>query len=116
MKWLALLVAVLFVPAPASAEARPTLIAMDSRRRQRLRHLGGWTIHPHFLPRSGVSAIWMYTIADRTWSQITDGKGGDREPAWSPDSRRAVFVSGRDGQTDLWIVDIATRTIQTADQ
>jgi len=112
MKWLALLVAVLFVPAPASAEARPTLIAMDPA--------GGSdsviSADGRFIltssRRSGVSAIWMYTIADRTWSQITDGKGGDREPAWSPDSRRAVFVSGRDGQTDLWIVDIATRTIK----
>ena len=54
----------------------------------------------------------MYTVADRTWSQITDGKGDDREPAWSPDSRRAVFVSKRGGQTDLWIVDIATRALK----
>lgn len=112
MKWPALLVAALLVSTPASAEPRTTLIAMDPA--------GGSdsviSADGKFIltssRRSGVSAIWMYSIADRTWSQVTDGQGGDREPAWSPDSRRAVFVSGRDGQTDLWIVDIATRAIR----
>lgn len=111
MKWLALAVAALLAPAPAAAEARPTLIAMDPA--------GGGdsaiSADGKFIltssRRNGVTALWMYTIADRTWSRLTDGQGGDREPAWSPDSRRAVFVSGRGGQTDLWILDIATRTI-----
>lgn len=112
MKRPTLLVAALLVAAPAAAEPRSTLIAMDPAG-------GGDSVvsaDGQFIltssQRNGSSAIWMYGIADRTWSQITDGQGGDREPAWSPDSRRAVFVSGRGGQTDLWIVDIATRAIQ----
>jgi TolB protein len=112
MKWLLLLIPMVFTPALALAEPRPTLIAMDPA--------GGSdaviSADGRFIltssRRSGVTAIWMYTIADRTWSQITDGKGDDTEPSWSPDSSRAVFVSKRDGQTDLWIVDIATRALK----
>src|SRR5260370_33531166 len=112
MKWLLLLIPMVFTPALALPEPRPTLIAMDPA--------GGTdaviSADGRFIltssRRSGVTAIWMYTIADRTWSQITDGKGDDTEPSWSPDSSRAVFVSKRDGQTDLWIVDIATRALK----
>ena len=112
MKWLAVVVAVSFAPAPATAEARPTLITTDPAGGADAAISADGRFILTSSRRGGVSAIWMYTIADRTWSQITDGKGEDSEPSWSPDSRRAVFVSRRGGQTDLWIVDIATRALK----
>jgi TolB protein len=112
MKWLAVLIAASFASSPSWAEPKPTLIAMDATGGNDAVISSDGRFILTSSRRGGVSAIWMYTVVDRTWSQITDGKGDDREPAWSPDSNRAVFVSTRDGQTDLWIVDIATRALQ----
>ena len=57
--------------------------------------------------------IHVVEIASRDARQITSGDYDDSEPAWSPDSKRIVFVSNRtekpdrNRNTDLWIVDVA---------
>jgi Tol biopolymer transport system component len=38
--------------------------------------------------------------------RITAGLGFDAQPVISPDGTRIVFVSDRDGSTDLWIADV----------
>ncbi|MEJ2409606.1 MAG: hypothetical protein P8Y48_09770 [Novosphingobium sp.] len=52
----------------------------------------------------GQSAIWLFDRQTGNWRQLTEVGNGDREPAVSPDGRFVIFVSDRNGQTDLWAV------------
>ncbi|MEJ2457368.1 MAG: DPP IV N-terminal domain-containing protein [Novosphingobium sp.] len=57
----------------------------------------------------GQSAIWLFDRQTGNWRQLTEVGNGDREPAVSPDGRFVIFVSDRNGQTDLWAVDVASK-------
>ncbi len=54
--------------------------------------------------------IWVRDAAGATWTQLTRGAAWDRQPAWSPDGLSLVFVSNREGQDDLYRLEIATPT------
>lgn len=54
------------------------------------------------------SAVWLFDRRTADWRQLTKTGNGDREPAISPDARFVVFVSDRNGQTDLWAIDVAS--------
>ncbi len=43
------------------------------------------------------SDIWIQDIAHKTESRFTTNEREDRNPVWSPDGRRLVFSSNRDG-------------------
>jgi len=43
-------------------------------------------------------------------ARITNSPANESEVAWSPDSRRLVYVSDRDGATHLFLYDFATNT------
>jgi hypothetical protein len=45
------------------------------------------------------------TAEGKDWVRLTDSPGADGLPSFSPDGRRIVYVSDRDGNHDLWIVD-----------
>jgi hypothetical protein len=47
--------------------------------------------------------------AQDSWIAVTDGKGLDREPRWSPDGKLIYFLSDRDGFRCIWAqrVDLA---------
>lgn len=49
------------------------------------------------------SDIWVHTVASRTLSRLTLG-GTNQYPAWSPDGRRLLFGSDRDGSMKLFSV------------
>ena len=38
-------------------------------------------------------------------TQLTNGAGSDLRPSWSPDGRRIVFQSDRDGDPDIYIIN-----------
>ncbi len=40
---------------------------------------------------------------------LTDFKADSLRPAWSPDGRRLLFCSNRDGNYDIWLLDLASR-------
>jgi Tol biopolymer transport system component len=38
-------------------------------------------------------------------TRLTNNPAGDWNPAWSPDSSRIAFVSGRDGGYEVYVTD-----------
>ena len=38
-------------------------------------------------------------------AQLTDHAAADYDPAWSPDGSRILFVSERDGNAELYVMD-----------
>ncbi|HKV73953.1 MAG TPA: S9 family peptidase [Gemmatimonadales bacterium] len=48
------------------------------------------------------SKIWMVELGSGRMVQLTAGAGSDRAPRWSPDGRSIVFLSNREGGSQLW--------------
>ncbi len=61
--------------------------------------------------RNGQMNIWLYTVADGSTRQLTQGPGGDYQPNWSPDGARIAFLSSRAGNVDIWAVEVASGTL-----
>ncbi len=58
--------------------------------------------------RNGDMNLYLYSLQDHSYRQITKGPGGDFQPQWSLDGKRLVFFSSRTGDADIWLLDIAT--------
>ena len=48
------------------------------------------------------SDIWIYDIASATLSKLTSEGGRSFRPEWSPDGKRVIYGSNRDGRSALW--------------
>jgi serine/threonine-protein kinase len=46
--------------------------------------------------------IWVWDLARRTLTRLTDGHALDTTPVWTPDSARIIFTSRRDGIGNLY--------------
>jgi TolB protein len=46
-------------------------------------------------------------MADSSERQLTGGPGGDYQPNWDPNGRNIVFFSARDGNPDIWSVQLS---------
>ena len=60
------------------------------------------------------SDIWITEIDTGTTRSITEGKGSNWLPSWSPDGRYLAFLSDRDGtdQARVWIWDAEKNKLQ----
>ena len=47
----------------------------------------------------------IYALADRSVRRMTDLRSDDRNPSWSPDGRRIVFQSHRDGSWNIYAMN-----------
>lgn len=55
--------------------------------------------------KDGVTRIYRADIgASARTVELTDGKQRDDQPAWSPDGKYLVYVSDRQGETDLYLM------------
>ena len=73
--------------------------------------------------RNGVSDLYLWNLASKSLTQVTDDKYADLQPAWSPDGRTVAVVSDRGSGTSfetleyakprISLIDIATGRIQT---
>ncbi len=65
------------------------------------RYLDDWNI--------AFSALWLVPAAGGAPIQLTSGEALNLSPAWAPDSRRLLFVSGRSGTRDIYQLDLDSR-------
>jgi eukaryotic-like serine/threonine-protein kinase len=56
-------------------------------------------------PRQNLREIPLKAGATTSARWLTRGVSGDRQPAYSPDGKRIVFSSNRNGNLDLWEID-----------
>ena len=52
----------------------------------------------------GTTRIWRVWLDGRAPVPLTDGRHRDDQPSWSPDGGHLVFVSEREGDTDLYLM------------
>jgi Tol biopolymer transport system component/serine/threonine protein kinase len=62
--------------------------------------------------RNGDMNLYLYSLQNQSYTQITNGPGGDFQPQWSLDGKRLVFFSSRAGNADIWLSDIATGALK----
>jgi Tol biopolymer transport system component len=53
------------------------------------------------------SDIWLVSVEDGLASQLTLALGEDGDPVWSPDGKRVVFASNRNGTFDIYQKDMS---------
>ena len=57
------------------------------------------------------SHLYVWTLADSSLKQVTEGEYDASQPTWSPDGRLVAFVANRteepdaNGNSDIWLVD-----------
>jgi WD40-like Beta Propeller Repeat len=49
--------------------------------------------------------LWIEDLAQRTCTQITTGVGSNGSATWSPDGTRIAFVSTRDGNPEIYVMN-----------
>ncbi len=60
--------------------------------------------------RAGDMNIWLFSLADASTRQLTEGRGGDFQPNWSPDKKKIAFFSSRTGSPNIFEIDVAGGT------
>ena len=55
------------------------------------------------------SSIYIMNVDGSELTPITTAPGGDFDPAWSPDGSQIAFTSMRDGQKEIYILELENR-------
>ena len=58
--------------------------------------------------QAGQWDVWILTLADGSFSPLTETAFDEREPEFSPDGREVVFASNRSGEYEIWALELAT--------
>lgn len=61
------------------------------------------------LRENGRDQLWAFTIGKGNPVRLTNSANADnRDPVWSPDGTRIAFASNRDGNWELYVLDMTT--------
>jgi len=52
-----------------------------------------------------ITHLWIVALAGGESRQLTSNAAGEDRGRWSPDGKKFLFVSGRDGGSQIWIAD-----------
>jgi eukaryotic-like serine/threonine-protein kinase len=91
-------------------------LATGERRRVRGRDAAqpSWSPHGYRIAYWGVAGsqriVWTVAADGGQPTQVTDGRGLDWNPVWSPDGSALYFASDRSGVMNLWRVPIDERS------
>lgn len=55
--------------------------------------------------RTGDYELWKINVNNEATERVTESAGLDTYPAWSPDGVHLAFISARDGESAVWIMD-----------
>ena len=61
------------------------------------------------------SAVYVQTLRTGTRDRVSSREGVNSAPAFSPDGRRLALTLSRDGNLDIYTIDLATQVFQTPD-
>ena len=103
---------------------KPKIYVMDSAgsNPRNLTNDSDWHYYPSWSPDGrhiafvtvagsyGKSEIYVMDSAGSNPRRLTNDSADDRSPSWSPDGRHITFVSERDGDWEIYVMDIASYT------
>ena len=52
------------------------------------------------------SHIWLVEVASKSIRQFTNSLKSESSPRWSPDGKQLAFLSARDGETQIYLMDL----------
>jgi TolB protein len=67
-----------------------------------------WAPDSEELVYSMAGSLWRQKLDSREAVQLTDSRGYDYQPDWSPDGRNVVYVSYQNDAMELWILDLTS--------
>tara|TARA_B100001123_G_scaffold148369_1_gene171814 strand:+ start:3408 stop:4736 length:1329 start_codon:yes stop_codon:yes gene_type:complete len=65
-----------------------------------------------FASRTSGAMIWLQNIQTGARSKLLEEKGTASAPAWSPDGRRLALTLSRNGNSDIYVLNIAHRKLR----
>jgi Tol biopolymer transport system component len=68
---------------------------------------GQWVLYYADTPENLNAEAYIYNVVTRQLRNLTQHPGHDWSPAWSPDGTQIAFASARDGNAELYVVDVA---------
>src|SRR5262249_32958969 len=81
---------------------------------------GRWVVfsvmHVNLEANTRTRHIWLVPVQGGDARQITSDPAGELRPRWSPDGKRLLYVSTKEGGSQVWIADFdsASGTISAA--
>jgi hypothetical protein len=68
---------------------------------------GSWVLYYADTPENLNAEAYIYNVLTRELLNLTQHPGHDWSPAWSPDGTQIAFASARDGNAELYVVEVA---------
>src|SRR5438445_238878 len=58
----------------------------------------------------GTTQIYVVPLGGGEMRQLTNDEHSSNSPRWSPDGEKLAFISARDGEAQIWTIDVSSGT------